>query len=519
MTRLLESNQLRLIKSGLKGIEKENLRVSTDGFIAQTPHPTVFGSALTHPYITTDYSEALLEFITPPFENSMDTLDFMTNIHQFIYDHLSSDELLLTSSMPCGIKGDDSIPIARYGSSNVGQMKHIYRRGLWHRYGRAMQAIAGVHFNYSVPETLTQALHQLEASPLTTEQYASDCYFGLIRNFLREGWLLLYLFGASPAICKSFLTGRERELAEGFDEFDPYTFYQPYATSLRMSDIGYKSKKQINLDINYNSLTNYVKTLTKGIELPYPDYEKIGVKVDGEYKQLNANLLQIENEFYSTIRPKQIAQSCEKPTIALLKRGVRYVEVRSLDLDVFQPTGISESTTLFLEAFLLYCFLSESPNSDNQEQAQNNANQLTVSHQGRRPELTLKKGSQEVTLQEWADDIFSNVKAICDILDQDNPKKPYTNAWQEQQNKIENPDSTPSAIILQKMQESNLTFSSFALKMSAKHEAYFRSKRLDSSQTEQFMSVSEESVAKQKKVEANDTLSFDAFLDCYFKQC
>jgi len=186
LKKIIESQQDHLIRGGLKGIEKESLRISSNGSIAQTPHPAVLGSALTHPHITTDYSEALLEFITPPFADSRETLQFMENIHRFVYANLD-DELLLAASMPCGIDGDESIPIATYGSSNIGKMKHIYRHGLWHRYGRAMQSIAGIHFNYSVPAALWPVLHRMEQSSQPILEFIADAYFGLIRNFFRQG--------------------------------------------------------------------------------------------------------------------------------------------------------------------------------------------------------------------------------------------------------------------------------------------------------------------------------------------
>ena len=359
LDQLLANGHQHLLSGGFKGIEKESLRIGNDGFIAQTPHPKTLGSALTHPSITTDHSEALIELITPPFVDIENTLDYLRNIHQFVYDHLDN-EILLGASMPCGINGDESIPIAEYGSSNIGRMKHVYRHGLWHRYGRTMQAIAGIHFNYSVPENLLLALHQQEHSPLSLEQFTDDAYFGLIRNFQRLGWLILYLFGASPSICKNFFKSRPALMAQ-FEEFDRGTLYHPYATSLRMSDIGYKSKNQANSTIDYNSLPGYVDSLGKAIGTPYPDYEKIGVVVNGEYLQLNSNILQIENEFYSTMRPKQIAKSCEKPTVALKRRGVLYVEMRSLDLDIFNPLGVDESKLRFIEALLLTCLLTDSP--------------------------------------------------------------------------------------------------------------------------------------------------------------
>jgi len=513
---LLEQQKQHLLVGGLKGIEKESLRISSQGLISQTSHPHALGSALSHPHITTDYSEALLEFITPPFAEITQTLDFMHNVHQYVYDHLD-EEMLLSTSMPCGINGDESIPIAEYGNSNIGQMKHVYRQGLWHRYGRTMQAIAGIHFNYSVPEALWPVLHEQNQSKNKLDDFISETYFGLIRNFQRQGWLILYLFGASPAICKSFFKSRPHLMAE-FDEFDQYTLYHPYATSLRMSDIGYKSKNQADLQIDYNSLSGYVNSLSEAIDTPYPDYEKIGIKVDGVYKQLNSNILQIENEFYSTVRPKQIAESCEKPTLALKRRGVQYVEIRSLDLDLFNPIGIDENKARFVEAFLLNCLLQDSPKYTGQEQHINNTNQLNVAHQGRKPGLEINKNGQDISLKTWACDILESMKAVCEILDANDDKKAYTRALQQQVEVVENAELTPSAKILQGMKEQQQPFACLGLNLSEKHKQHFKNNELDSLSTQKFDEMSRTSHIKHKEIEAKDSHSFDDFLAKYFAQ-
>ena len=514
--KLLDSGQENLLRDGLKGIEKESLRISNNGFIAQTDHPASLGSALSHPFITTDYSEALLEFITPPFANIEDTLEFMENIHRFVYLNLD-DELLLSASMPCGINGDESVRIAEYGHSNIAKMKHIYRRGLWYRYGRAMQSIAGIHFNYSVPETLWPVLQKIENNRHPIDQFISNSYFGLIRNFLRQGWIILYLFGASPAICRSFFKGREQVFSQ-FDNFDRFTLYHPYATSLRMSDIGYKSTNQANLNIDYNSLTNYVTSLGQAIETPYPDYEKIGVKVDGEYRQLNSNALQIENEFYSTIRPKQIAKSCEKPTMALKYRGVQYIEIRSLDLDLFESIGINAETARFIEAFLLTCLFQESPYSYDQERLVNNENQLTVAHYGRKPGQKLVKGNQEISLQDWAYEILDLMQPVCNVLDNNEADKPYSTALARQRQRVDNPDLTPSAKVLAGMRATGKTFAPYALHISGKHREHFKNQQLDENELAMCRQLVEESQLRQQEIENNDTSSFDEFLQQYFSQ-
>jgi glutamate--cysteine ligase len=516
LDRLLSGDRQQLLCDGLKGIEKESLRVSHDGFIAQTPHPKELGSALTHPYITTDYSEALIELITPPFADVRETLDYLHHLHQFVYENLDH-ELLLGASMPCGIDGDDSIPIARYGSSNVGRMKHVYRHGLWHRYGRTMQAIAGIHFNYSVPTALWPVLQQLENSEHNLEQFTADGYFGLIRNFQRIGWIVLYLFGESPAICKSFFKSRPGLMAQ-FEEFDRGTLYHPYATSLRMSDIGYKSRNQASLHIDYNSLDRYVASLSRAITTPYPEYENIGVKVDGEYRQLNGNILQIENEFYSTMRPKQIAMSGEKPTLALKRRGVRYVEMRSLDLDLFNPIGIDADKARFIEALLLTCLVTDSPFNTEEDFAVNNANQLAVANFGRKPGLELMRNGKKIVLKDWAEEILEAMQPVCAVLDRDSEDKPYSSALAGQRIPVQNPDRTPSARLLETMSRRNQPFARLAIDMSLEHERYFRHNPLDEARTRQFQELGAQSLAKQKEIESKDRLTFDEFLQQYFAQ-
>ena len=176
---LINAREPRVLQGGLKGVEKESLRVSPDGYIEQSEHPRELGSTLTHEHITTDYSEALIELVTPPFRESWELLQYLCDLHQFVYRHLG-EQLLWATSMPCIIDGDPSIPIARYGRSNIGRMKEAYRRGLGWRYGRMMQAISGVHYNYSFPEHFWPVLAATTAgarrrSGLSSRRSTSAC--------------------------------------------------------------------------------------------------------------------------------------------------------------------------------------------------------------------------------------------------------------------------------------------------------------------------------------------------------
>jgi glutamate--cysteine ligase len=513
LNRLLELGGDTVLAGGLKGLEKESLRVTPSGDVAQTPHPPALGSALTHPHITTDYSEALLEFITAPHADVRATLQELHDIHAFVYRNLD-EELLWATSMPCVVGGDASIPIARYGSSNVGRMKHIYRVGLDYRYGRLMQAISGVHFNFSLPTSLWPLLQEIEGDARSLQDFQSDGYFRLIRNFQRYGWLIPYLFGASPAVCRSFLKGRPHS----FEEFDTCTLYAPYATSLRMSDIGYKNKAQAGLKVSYDSLDAYVANLSEAIETPDPEYAALGIKVDGEWRQLNGNVLQIENEYYSFVRPKNLVRRGERPSLALRRRGVEYVEVRALDVNVYAPLGVDEAQLRFIEALLLFCLLEDSPRVGPQEQADIDYNQGQVARQGRRPGLTLRRPSGEIALQEWGLALLEPVAAIAEALDADAGGDVYRRAVAQQREALLDPERTPSARMLAEMRARGESFTQFATRLSRQYAVAFREAPLAPETAAALARAAEDSLAEQAELEAADALSFEQYLERYFTQ-
>jgi glutamate--cysteine ligase len=518
LKQLARAGQAHLLRKGLKGLEKESLRITTSGEIAQTPHPKALGSALTHPAITTDYSEALIELITPPFEDSADTLAAMEDIHRFVHANIDG-ELLLATSMPCWIEGDESIPIAVYGSSNIGRMKHVYRRGLGYRYGRAMQAIAGVHFNYSVSEELWPALQTLAGDRRPLAEFIADRYFGMVRNIQRFGWLILYLFGSSPAMSKSFLTGRETPLASSFTEFDPATWCRPYATSLRMSDIGYRNNNQASLDISFNRLDDYVRDLSHAISTPYAPYQAIGVEVDGEYRQINANILQIENEYYSTVRPKQVTRSGEMPTLALKKRGISYLELRSVDLNCYHPAGISLEQLRFLETFMLLSLLADSPPMSTEEKKTAANNMLATACCGRTPGMGLMRGNTVVDLRAWAKELCESMEPIAAALDGDSKGRPYSLALEHQYVAIADPEQhLPSARMLREMRGNRESFAEFAQRLSVQHAEAMRNPPLAPEKDASMRRAAEESLAEQEAIEANDALAFADFLQRYFAQ-
>ena len=514
LTSLREQNKLSLLGHIQRGIEKEGLRCRPNGHLSQTPHPQALGSALTHPSITTDYSESLLEFITPVFDNAKDTLNFMQNLHQYTYQNMG-DELIWPASMPCILDGEKNIPIAQYGYSNTGQLKHAYRHGLWHRYGRTMQAIAGIHYNFSMPDAIWplmyQQQHDAQATDSQLKDFISAKYFGLIRNFRRYSWLLSYLFGASPAVCGSFLAGKEHHL----ETFKEHTLYLPFATSLRMSDLGYQNNAQSELMVCYNTLENYVATLSKAISQPVDAYEKIGIQdEDGQYKQLNTNLLQIENEYYSDIRPKRIGNAGEKPLQALANHGVEYIEVRCTDINPFLTLGMDETHIHFLDVFLTHCLMIDSPDVDTAEFKAIKENQNATVMQGRDPELTLNNQGQEINLRQWANNLLESMNTLANTMDEATNTTQYTHALRQQCAKVKDASLTPSAQYLAKMKEDDLEFAELTLAL-AKQRAEELRQPLEPNLNEEMTQQSQQSLIQQAEIEAADTIDFTSFLKQY----
>ena len=546
---LSEGDNASLLRGGLRGLEKESLRVDRRGRLAHTRHPSGLGSALTHPYLTTDYAEALPELVTPPYPSNWETLQFLCDLHIFMAKHLE-DELLWAQSMPCRIPSGDKVPIAVYGSSNLGQLRSVYRRGLGFRYGRAMQTISGVHFNYSAPlefwrlfyerersaqglrersahglgersakgsrERPSQALQERmaqgsrEPSSLSLKDFISGQYMGAIRNYRRLAWLLIYLFGASPAFCKSFPAAPSPYLREQ----DADTWFAPFGTSLRMSDIGYRNRSQSELQISMNSLDDYLAGMVAAVTTANPRYEAIGVRVDGEYRQLNANTLQMEAEYYSPIRPKPPADNPHRPTVALRENGVNYLEVRTLDLNMMDPLGVNAQQLRFVEALLLYCLLSDSHPIDSAEQAEIDERDLLVAREGRRPGLQLPRAGRTVALTRWAEEALASIREVAALLDEDGGS--YAAAVDSQRETVANPELTPSARILHHMRSEGASFFELALETSRQQHRYFAELRLPAEKEAWLEELARESLEQQALLEAEPEKTFEDYLRDYF---
>ncbi len=505
---------LLLLDSTLTGIEKENLRTTKSAHIAQTPHPSSLGATLTHPFITTDYSESLLEMITPPVNSQTALFSWLEKLHTYIYSHLGQ-ELLWAPSMPCTIASPNDVPVAQYGPSHQGRMRTLYRVGLGHRYEKKMQTIAGIHFNYSLPQSFWQIWHDMQASKQNLQMTIDSSYFAMLRNYLRHGWLIDYLFGASSAFDRSFLSHNP---PAGLLAYKNNTYYAPYGCSLRMSDLGYHNKTQKELNISFNSVQEYAQGLAHAIHTPYPPYQEIFKKY-GADAQINANLLQIEAEFYAPIRPKRVVSKTQRQSQALLKQGVEYLEVRAIDINPYEPCGITKQQVCFTEMFLLYCLLQDSPDFTDQDYKIASENTQKVVLEGRKMgcELQAFNTQQAVLLTQWAETIFESLNQIADFLDKHTQDKRYTHAYNYYKEKIAHPELLPSARMLDDLFTNYESFTELGLELSQKNKDYFLNKHVSELEMADLNQLTQESLQKKQQIETEQTGSFAEFLNDYFK--
>lgn len=501
------------------GLEKESLRVGENGRISQLDHPSVLGSALCHTAITTDFSESLLEMVTPPCSSSADALEYLNGIHQFVAPRLPVGEMLWNTSMPCIVNGEASIRIGEYGDGHSAAMKHAYRRGLGLRYGRMMQAIAGIHYNFSMPDAFWlrwAELHGLEDN--NTDAVRTAGYFHMTREWMRVAWVVPYLFGASPAVCETFLGDASN--SSDLEQLKGGTRYARYGTSLRMGNIGYRYREDSGVDLSvcHDSFACYMNDLHGHVTTEHPEYAADGIlDASGYHQQLNANRLQIENEFYSSIRPKQIPEGDQMPLIAMRERGIRYLELRSVDINPFEPVGLTAEQLAFLEVLMVFTSLTD-PHPQNAEavvRAKHNVE--LVAHRGREPGLMLETVRGPVALKEWGTQLVDALEPIAQWFDQQNGTDVYSTSVAIQRQRFLSSDYTTSADVLDQVHSSG-SFFRFAMDQSSRHHHALSNTVMDETLCETLMVDAAESMRRQRQLEAETDGSFKDFLAARFEQ-
>ena len=500
-----ENADLKNIFSFDRGIERETLRVTKDGRISEQPAPEELGNILTHPFITADFAEAQPELITSVNDSPATVLRELGKIHAFVARNLKN-ELMWSSSMPCELPPKSRIRTADFGQTNLGRLKGLYRSGLAERYGKEMQTICAIHYNFSFNDFFWKWLKQKEDSNESIKQFKSRRYFDLMRNFRRYSWLLTYLFGASPAACASFIKTKNHELLKTFNR---ETVFSPYSTSLRSADIGYQSGVQSeHVAVSYNGLAQYVSSLKAAIQSNFKGYEKFSKKKS----QISSSLLQSEAEFYTTIRAKRKIDNGENFVLSLSQNGVEYVELRLLDLNPFTPLGISEDQIRFLDIFLLFCLLIESPKDDVKRLEDNAFNYNAVIFNGRDKGLILRDGAKELTIETWANEILEQLQGLANFLDTIEKSEKNRASLQYMSKLVSDPELTPSGKMLVEMAEKELSFLEFGLRKSEENYKHYLDLDLDIEELEFFKNVTEESHKKARKLQEDESQDFNAFL-------
>ena len=494
------------IKLSKIGIEKESLR-HFNSKISQRPHPKSLGSSLCNSYITTDFSEAQLEFITPPFYDKRKALNFLSDIHHFFYSNVD-EEMLWPFSMPPYI-GKGRIPIAKFGTSSKGLFKHVYRKGLSHRYGRLMQTISGVHFNYSLPRKFWRSpiFKNLENESL---ELRSKNYFSILRNVLRMNWLILYLFGCSPSITRDFLSGSNDE----FIKLDKNTLFSPYGTSIRMSEYGYQNLSRAKINISSNSLNSYTTDLLKATNERSDSFSKIFDETEDPLCQINTNQLQIEDEYYAPARAKSTDKSDIRFAKKLLNGGVDFIELRSLDLDPYSQIGIRQEVITFLEIFMLYAFVKESEPIDKTEEKQIFENDIKVAKQGRKPKLELVRKDKNISLIDWANEILDEMVPIANFLDK-HKEIGHTANIEFMRKRVDDPSLTPSAMILESLID-NGSFIRLGESISYKNKQRFLELNTQNQSNWKKLETEKENSIKKQYTFERDIISFEEYKQLYF---
>ncbi len=491
-----------------RGIERETLRTDGHSLLSLTPHPSALGHKLTHPSITTDFSESQLELITPVHQTVDTLLKDLRSTHLFVARAIGH-ERLWAGSMPCVLPAESMIPLADYGNSNLGRLKKTYRHGLGMRYNRIMQTICAVHYNFSLPQDAWDALKQIEGSKESEREYIGRRYFDLMRNFRRWSWLPLYLFGASPAVDRSFLKDGQTSL---FEQLDDDTFYLPFATSLRSGDLGYQSHIQSEqINICYNSLLDYTDTLREAITTPHKAYASLSQR-EGKFGQISTHILQSEAEFYTTVRAKAAAPSGKNFIGHLRAQGPDYIEVRLLDVNPFVDVGINAEQIHFLDLFLMHCLLSDSPPHDPARCSEVQTNFKRTVREGRRADATLQSEGYSVRLRDWGNTILDDLAPLATFMDRASHNQDYAAALDTMRHRIENPDTTPSGELLQTLKSEGQSLRAFIADQSERFHATWLESDWSALDQALFEKEALDSIAAAQAYKPTDDDAFEQYL-------
>ena len=511
-----------------RGVEKENLRVDEHGKYVQTSHPQALGSSLTCPVVTTDFSESLLECITRPQRTRHALFAELGSITSWVSCVLSKQpnaEYLWPYSMPYLLGADDAkaVPIAQYGNSNVGRMKQAYRQGLVYRYGKAMQVIAGLHYNIAFPHHLIYFLGEYDqsGSEQDIQTVVSERYMGLIRNFIRHQWIIAYLFGCSPACFAGSLGGGG--MPAYLKQHPADVFSGDAVTSLRLGDLGYHNNNQSDVSVSYDSVDSYARDLLLATQQPDARYKNAPVKdVDGHYSQLNRNLLQIENEYYVNIRPKPnpALSSNKRPGVALSDHGVEYIELRGLDLNPLSPLGLTAETSAFCDLFLFYLMLCPSPLLSSSDKATASDNLACAVESGRASTAQICVDEATMPLTDALLPHFDAMQPLAVWMDGADSESNgcYSKALAAQLSVVRGEKPSLSQELAKQWQDSRLPFKEYLLSLQHQHADFLASNKPEGEAYSTWEQLARASIKETRDLDSAEQGAFEDYLAGYFKQ-
>ncbi|QNU68651.1 glutamate--cysteine ligase [Ruminiclostridium herbifermentans] len=471
---IISKTDSKLLLKGKWGIERESQRVTENGCLALTEHPAAFGNKISNSEITTDFSESQIELITPPFPSVEEAYNYLKILTLKVNNELKN-EYLWPLSMPPKLPSEELIPIAKFDDTPEGKEKEIYRLGLAHRYGKKMQLISGIHFNLSFSEELFDVLYKYFGNIEDRIKFTDKVYFTMARNFLRYRWLLIYLFGASPNSHHTFnsvINNEIKSLKKCYPECCNYIDnYKKYAVSLRVSRLGYSNDEQNKFGVSYNDKYEYLQSIRTMLSTKSEKYSKIGIIKEGKQIQLNDNILQKENEFYSPIRLKQATEKGESQLDAIEKRGVSYAEVRIIDINPFESIGISLEQLHFLQVFILFCLFESNEFINQKELDLINKNHNLVAISGRRTKLQLYQYTDgQVLLEDWGQIIFNKLFQLAEVLDAAVDSNKYMACVITQSQKLKDKSLLPSNKIVNEIKAMGESYISFGIRKALEYK-------------------------------------------------
>ena len=292
------------------------------------------------------------------------------------------------------------------------------------------------------------------------------------------------------------------------EKYNVNDLFLPYATSLRMSDIGYQSNIQDSLEISYNNLDEFINALVKGIKTPLKKFNDIGMfdKL-GTAQQISTGILQIENELYDIVRPKRSGPSGSRPATLLKKSGIEYLELRGIDINPFIPEGIDVNKIKLLDIYITHSLISESPLMLDEEINEIKANQKIMVSEGRSKNIMLSKNGDLVPLDELRKIFLAELEQTAEALDE--YSEGYLKAFHlETSNSI-----LLSEKILTDMDAGGFEFQDYALNQSKKIAKKFRPP--DISNFSNLKNSVQASIQKFRNLEESSSMDINKYVELY----